>query len=168
VGLCRVVVFCAAAAAVARCTWVLCTRPSSTVAAAAAFLLFLFLHLLLPIFCWSWLALFPGASVGAAGCSYDYIALLALVMLQLVWTLLLLLLLSDFLLHQNKAAGLQSGGERAKERERDVGPGNLDVDVSSDLAVRGGAATSSSSSSYVLLWTVRKGMVAGAAFCGDC
>jgi len=50
-----------------------------------------------------------------------------------------------------------------------VGPGNLDVDVSSDLAVRGGAATSSSSSSsYVLLWTVRKGMVAGAAFCGDC
>lgn len=50
-----------------------------------------------------------------------------------------------------------------------MGPGNLDVDVSSDLAVRGGAATSSSSSSsYVLLWTVRKGMVAGAAFCGDC
>jgi hypothetical protein len=138
----------------------LCTRPSSTVAAAAAaFLLFLFLHLLLPIFCWSWLAHFPGAAVGAAGCSYDYIALLASVMLQLVWTLLLLLLLllSDFLLHQNKAAGLQSGGERAKERERDVGPGNLDVDVSSDLAVRGGAATSSSSSSsssYVLLWTV--------------
>ncbi len=51
-----------------------------------------------------------------------------------------------------------------------MGPGNLDVDVSSDLAVRGGAATScsSSSTSYVLLWTVRKGMVAGAAFCGDC
>ncbi len=48
-----------------------------------------------------------------------------------------------------------------------MGPGNLDVDVSSDLAVRGGAATPSSSS-YVLLWTVRKGMVTGAAFCGDC
>jgi hypothetical protein len=130
--------------------------------------------LLLPILCWSWLAFFPRAAVGAAGCSYDYVALLALVMLQLVWTLLLLLLLllSDFLLHQNKTAGLQRVGERAKERERerDVGPGNLDVDVSSDLAVRGGAATSSSSSStsYVLLWTVRKGMVAGAAFCGDC
>ncbi len=57
-------------------------------------------------------------------------------MLQLVWTLLLLLL-NDFLLHQNKAAGLQSVGERAeerereRERERDVGPRNLDVDVSS-------------------------------------
>jgi hypothetical protein len=58
--------------------------------------------------------------------------------------------------------------ENERKGERDVGPGNLDVDVSSDLAVRGGAATSSSSSSYVLLWTVRKGMVAGAAFCGDC
>lgn len=163
--------FCAAAAAVARCTLVLCTRPPSTVAAAAAaaFFPFLFLYLLLPILCWSWLAFFSGAAVGAAGCSYDYIALLALVMLQLVWTLLLLLL-SDFLLHQNKAAGLQIVGERAKERERFVGPGNLDVDVSSDLAVRGGAGTScsSSSTSYVLLWTVRKGMVAGAAFCGDC
>ncbi len=154
--------FCAAAAAVARCTLVLCTRPSSTVAAAAAaFLPFLFLYLLLPILCWSWLAFFPGAAVGAAGCSYDYIALLALVMLQLVWTLLLLLLLSDFL-PACKAL------ENERKGERDVGPGNLDVDVSSDLAVRGGAATSSSSSSHVLLWTVRKGMVAGAAFCGDC
>jgi hypothetical protein len=82
-------------------------------------------------------------------------------MLQLVWTLLLLLLLSDFL-PACKAL------ENERKGERDVGPGNLDVDVSSDLAVRGGAATSSSSSSYVLLWTVRKGMVAGAAFCGDC
>jgi len=118
--------------------------------------------LLLPILCWSWLAFFPGAAVGAAGCSYDYIALLALVMLQLVWTLLLLLLLLSDFLPACKAL------ENERKGERDVGPGNLDVDVSSDLAVRGGAATSSSSSSYVLLWTVRKGMVAGAAFCGDC